>query len=242
MPAGQRGGVLRAQGEEEIKGKMSKGTELKEGKEVGGRKVPDVVVRRLPLYLRVLEELDVEETPIISSHELGEQSGVTPGQLRKDLNFFGVFGKQGVGYNTLYLREELRRILRLNQQVNVGLVGVGNLGIALIHYHKPQEDPNGNGLRLVAAFDIDPQKIGKRLSDVPIYSVAKLPEMIRQLNISIIILAVPAEVTEDIFHLCIESGVRAFLNFAPGKLSAPGHVRVHTTDVTLELESLAYYR
>ena len=114
--------------------------------------------------------------------------------------------------------------------------------MALIHYHKPQEDPNGTGLRLVAAFDIDPQKIGKSISDVPIYSVEKLPEVIRELNISIIILAVPAEVTEEIFRRCVESGVRAFLNFAPGKLSAPAHVRVHTTDVTLELESLAYYR
>lgn len=245
MHAGQKSGSFYARTRiagEEIKGKMSKETRLKGGNEVGGRKIPDVVVRRLPLYLRVLEELDVEETPIISSHELGEQSGVTPGQLRKDLSFFGVFGKQGVGYNTLYLREELRRILKLDQQVNVGLVGVGNLGMALIHYHKPKEDPNGTGLRLVAAFDVDPQKIGKRISDVPIYSVEKLPEVIRQLEISIIILAVPAEVTEDIFRRCVESGVRAFLNFAPGKLSAPAHVRIHTTDVTLELESLAYYR
>lgn len=210
---------------------------------MSGRKVPDVVVRRLPLYLRTLVDLDEKEMPIISSHELGERSGVNSGQIRKDLSFFGVFGKQGVGYNTLHLREELRRILKLNRQVNVGLVGVGNLGMALIHYNKAREElnPEGNGLKLVAAFDIDQRKVDRRVDDLQVYSVDELPEKIRALRISIIILTVPADAARDILAVCLENGVNAYLNFAPVKLSVPPHVRIHSTDVTLELESLAYY-
>lgn len=210
---------------------------------MSGQKVPDVVVRRLPLYLRTLMDIDEKEMPIISSGELGERSGVSPGQIRKDLSFFGVFGKQGVGYNTSHLREELRRILRLNRQVNVGLVGVGNLGMALIHYNKAREERNsdGCGLKMVAAFDIDRQKVARRVANLQVYSVDELPEKIPALGIAIIILTVPADAAQDILTVCVENGVKAFLNFAPVKLSAPPHVRIHSTDVTLELESLAYY-
>ena len=128
------------------------------------RRVPDVVINRLPLYLRVLSDIDVEQTPIISSYELGEKTGVTPGQIRKDLSLFGVFGKQGVGYEVSILRGELRRILKLNRVVNVGLVGVGNLGQAFLHYgaDRQREILNREGLRMRAAFDTDARKIGCR--------------------------------------------------------------------------------
>ncbi|HBT18189.1 MAG TPA: redox-sensing transcriptional repressor Rex [Firmicutes bacterium] len=216
---------------------------LKGGNPVKIRRVPDVVIRRLPLYLRVLDEIDTDLSPIISSQELGERSGVTSGQIRKDLSFFGVFGKQGVGYSTVTLRAELRRILSLHQEIYVGLVGVGNLGQAFIRYGVSQSKkalPN-EGLRMVAAFDRDERKIGQQVAGVPIYSVQHLPGIIEKLRISIIILTVPATAAQAMFDCCVESGVKAFLNFAPVKLAIPEGIRVHHADVTLELESLAYY-
>ena len=208
------------------------------------RRIPDVVIRRLPLYLRILDDLDYTDTPIISSQELGDRSGVTPGQLRKDLSFFGVFGKQGVGYNTYNLREELRKILRLHQQVHVGLVGVGNLGTALIRYNVAREKryPEGTGLKLVAAFDADENKVGRKISGVEVFSDRDLPERIKEMNLSIIILTVPAQAASMVLDLCIQEGVKAFLNFAPTKLLAPSDVRIHHSDVTLEMESLAFFR
>jgi len=211
---------------------------------VNRRRIPDVVIRRLPLYLRILDDLDYTDTPIISSQELGDRSGVTPGQLRKDLSFFGVFGKQGVGYNTYNLREELRKILRLHQQVHVGLVGVGNLGTALIRYNVAREKryPEGTGLKLVAAFDADENKVGRKISGVEVFSDRDLPERIKEMNLSIIILTVPAQAASMVLDLCIQEGVKAFLNFAPTKLLAPSDVRIHHSDVTLEMESLAFFR
>ncbi len=207
------------------------------------RKVPDVVIRRLPLYLRVLDELDPHLSPIISSQELGEKAGFTSGQVRKDLSFFGVFGKQGVGYYTSTLRAELRRILSLHRVINIGLVGVGNLGQALLRYraNKQKRPGSGEGLRIVAAFDKDKRKCGQEIAGVKIYPVEQMPELIRELELSIMILTVPADAAPAVFEQCVRNGVKAFLNFAPVKLVPPAGVRVHHSDVTLELESLAYY-
>lgn len=207
------------------------------------RRVPDVVINRLPLYLRVLSDINVEQAPIISSYELGERTGVTPGQIRKDLSLFGVFGKQGVGYEVSILRGELRRILKLNRLVNVGLVGVGNLGQAFLHYGADRQRVilNREGLRMRAAFDQDEQKIGRRIATVEIYPVARLAELIKELDLKIMILTVPAGAAQEILDCCVASGVRAFLNFAPVKLDVPPGVRVHHADFTLQLESLAYY-
>jgi redox-sensing transcriptional repressor len=225
-------------------GLTSKGDYIKKGgNPVRQRRVPDVVINRLPLYLRVLSDIDVEQTPIISSYELGEKTGVTPGQIRKDLSLFGVFGKQGVGYEVSILRGELRRILKLNRVVNVGLVGVGNLGQAFLHYgaDRQREILNREGLRMRAAFDTDARKIGQRIATVEVYPVARMPELIKELDLTIMILTVPAGVAQEVVDRCIASGVKAFLNFAPVKLTVPAGVRVHHTDFTLQLESLAYY-
>jgi redox-sensing transcriptional repressor len=164
--------------------------------------------------------------------------------VRKDLSFFGVFGKQGVGYSTQNLREELRKILRLHQQVSVGLIGVGNLGTALIRYNVAREKryPEGTGLKLVAAFDDDEKKVGRRISGVEVFSTNDLRKLVNSLKLSMIILTVPAEAAPEVLNNCIQAGVKAFLNFAPTKLIAPPDVRIHHADVTLELESLAYFR
>ncbi|NLY90307.1 MAG: redox-sensing transcriptional repressor Rex [Firmicutes bacterium] len=207
------------------------------------RKVPDVVINRLPLYLRVLAEIDPEQTPIISSYELGERTGITPGQIRKDLSFFGVFGKQGVGYEITTLRAELCRILNLDRVVNVGLVGVGNLGEAFLRYGagRQKEVLNREGLVIKAAFDQDEQKIGRHIAGVEIFPVWQMPELIARLKLTIMILTVPAGVAQEVFDTCVAGGVKAFLNFAPVKLKIPAGIRVHHADFTLQLESLAYY-
>ncbi|MGQ9779312.1 MAG: redox-sensing transcriptional repressor Rex [Bacillota bacterium] len=203
--------------------------------------VPEVVVRRLPVYLRVLEELDEAENPIVSSQELGRLTGVSPGQVRKDLTNFGVFGKQGVGYRTALLRRELRRILGLDRPIPVGLIGAGHLGLAVARYDQERERRHPGGTHLVAIFDKDPQKIGTTVGNLVIQDVAKLEESILALGIRILILAVPAAEAQALVERAIRLGVRAFLNFAPVSLKVPPGVVVHTTDVGLELEALAYY-
>jgi redox-sensing transcriptional repressor len=203
------------------------------------RKVPDVVIRRLPLYLRVLEILDPIESPIISSEQLAKTIGTSSGQVRKDLSYFGVFGKQGVGYQTISLRAELRRILKLNQEIRVGLIGAGNLGAALVRYH--QKNRVHHPLEIVALFDIDDKKIGRKIAEVEVYHLDQLPTIIRELEIKMMILTFPAENVQQIIDICTENGVKSFLNFVPASVKIPPGVKMRTSDVTLELQSLAYY-
>jgi AT-rich DNA-binding protein len=203
------------------------------------RKVPDVVIRRLPLYLRALEILDPDEAPIISSEQLAKLVGTSSGQVRKDLSYFGVFGKQGVGYQIISMRMELRRILKLNQEVRVGLIGAGNLGAALVRYH--QKNRVHQPLEIVALFDVDDKKIGRKIADVEVFDIGKLPSIIRNLDIKMMILTFPAEDVQQVVDVCIASGVKSFLNFVPASLKVPADVKMRTSDVTLELQSLAYY-
>jgi redox-sensing transcriptional repressor len=203
------------------------------------RKVPDVVIRRLPLYLRTLEILDPNEAPIISSEQLAKMIGTSSGQVRKDLSYFGVFGKQGVGYQTASLRAELRRILKLNQEIRVGLIGAGNLGAALVRYH--QKNRIHQPLEIVALFDVDDKKIGRKIADVEVFPIDQLPVIIREQEIKMMILTFPAVNVQQIIDICVENGVKSFLNFVPASVKIPAGVKLRTSDVTLELQSLAYY-
>jgi redox-sensing transcriptional repressor len=206
---------------------------------IESKKVPDVVIRRLPLYMRALEILDPEQAPITSSEQLAKMVGTSSGQVRKDLSCFGVFGKQGVGYNTLSLCSQLRRILQLDREVKIGLIGAGNLGAALVRYH--QKNQAHRPLEIVALFDIDPKKIGKKVMEIEVFAVDDLETKIRELNIKMMILAFPAVNVQAVVDACIAGGVRSFLNFIPVKLKTPEGVKVQTSDVTLDLQSLAYY-
>lgn len=206
-----------------------------------GRRVPEVVIKRLPAYLRVLENLDAMANPIVSSQELGRLAGVSPGQVRKDLTIFGVFGKQGVGYRTAALRAELRRILHLDQPILVGLVGAGHLGQAVTRYDQERDRGHAGGTHLVAVFDKDPRKIGTRIGALAVRNVAELEEAIEALGIKVIIVAVPASEAQAVVDRAVAAGVRAFLNFAPVSLRVPPGVALNTVDVGLELEALAYY-
>jgi redox-sensing transcriptional repressor len=203
------------------------------------KKIPDVVIRRLPLYLRALEILDPELVPITSSEQIAKMIGSSSGQVRKDLSYFGVFGKQGVGYNTKSLCIELRKILKLDQEVRIGLIGAGNLGAALVRYH--QKNRAHQKLEIVALFDIDEKKIGKKISEVEVFALKDLAAKIQEMNIKVMILTFPAVNVQEVLDICVDGGVKSFLNFIQIQLKIPSGIKVHTSDVTLELQSLAYY-
>ena len=203
------------------------------------RKAPDVVVRRLPLYLRALELLDSIDTPIVSSEQLAKMVGTSSNQVRKDLSYFGVFGKQGVGYQAVSLREELRRILKLKQELRIGLIGAGNLGVALVRYH--QKSRLHQPLEIAALFDIDDKKVGRKIADIEVFHLDELPRIILKLDIKMMILTFPAVNVQQVVDICVENGVKSFLNFVPIPLKTPPGVKMQTSDVTLELQSLAYY-
>ena len=206
-------------------------------------KISDAVIRRLPLYLRVLDDLANEsETESISSQELGVRAGVGPALVRKDLAWFGEFGKQGVGYEIGFLRDELRKILNLDSNLPVGLVGVGSLGVALTRYHLKRfaEDESFN-LELAVLFDSDVAKIGGSVEGIPVHGLEDIPSQVQEKGLKIVIITVPAQDAQDVANQFIHAGIQGILNFAPVKLQAPDTVHVVNTDVSLELQRLAYY-
>jgi len=182
------------------------------------------------------------ESPLISSQELGERAGVGSALVRKDLAWFGEFGKQGVGYEVEYLRSELRQILNLDREHNVILVGVGSLGAALARYamRRYQVDESFR-LKLAGLFDQDPDKVGRTYAGIPVYPMAELNDFIRKHNVRMAIITVPADAAQETAVQLVNSGVSAILNFAPVKLILPEHVQVANADLTLELQRLAYY-
>lgn len=204
-------------------------------------KISTAVIRRLPLYLRILDEL-AEDTELISSQELADRAGVGSALVRKDLAWFGEFGKQGVGYEVGLLRHELRKILNLDQEIPIALIGVGSLGKALTRYNRRRlaEDVDF-GLKLVALFDNDPAKIGTSIEGVSVYASEELGEQAERLQFRLVMLAVPAESAQQVANQIIKAGIKGILNFAPVKLQVPEEVQVANADVSLELQFLAYY-
>ncbi|HHT26558.1 MAG TPA: redox-sensing transcriptional repressor Rex [Firmicutes bacterium] len=208
------------------------------------KKISDAVVRRLPLYLRVLNELiqDAPEKRSISSQELGDRAGFSPALVRKDLAWFGEFGKQGVGYEVAYLQQELRHILNLDQDIGVGLVGVGQLGRALTRYHHERMVQEKDfRLNLRALFDNDPSKVGQEFDGLPIMPLAALPEQVERQRLEMMIITVPASQAQEVTDVVTSCGIKAILNFAPTKLNVPLDVNLSNADVMLELQRLAYY-
>lgn len=207
------------------------------------KKISGAVVRRLPIYLRVLEEAIRDgNKELMSSQELGERAGVSPALVRKDLAWFGEFGKQGVGYDVENLRAELRRILHLDRDIPIALVGVGSLGAALVRYFRRRyaADP-GFHLDIVALFDADPEKQGKTIEGVLVEPPELIQERVRDLGIRMAIVAVPAEAAQSVVNALMEAGVRLLFNFAPVKLTVPEDAHIVNADLSLELQRLAYY-
>lgn len=199
--------------------------------------IPDIVIGRLPVYLRALTRLAQEGREVTSSHELGERLGISSAQIRKDLSLFGGFGKQGTGYHIPYLIEQLRQVLKVDREWDVALVGVGDLGRAVAHYKGFTE----RGFRIVAAFDSSPQKIGMPIDGIHIQSMDDMQEVISERGIRIAMVAVPAEHAQSVADLLIEAGVRAILNYAPINLNVPPDVRVQYIDPVVHLQRMTYY-
>jgi redox-sensing transcriptional repressor len=199
--------------------------------------IPTVVIDRLPLYARALANLEAQGREVVSSQELGRQLSVTPAQIRKDLSYFGRFGKQGRGYNVAKLLEELRRILGLNRQWRMALVGVGRLGRAIIGY----EGFGPQGFRIVEAFDSDPEMIGTSIDGLVIKKTSELEDVLRQNPVDVGIVAVPAETAQEVIDALVRSGVRGILNYAPVAARIPHGVHVKRIDPVLALQGMTYY-
>ena len=199
--------------------------------------VPDVVITRLPQYIRILNSMLESGVKVVSSQHLGEHLQVTPAQIRKDLSFLGRFGKQGRGYSVKYLATELKKVLGLNKKWNVCLVGVGSLGQAILSY--PGFAPEG--FKIVAAFDTDPSIVGKTIGGLKVQPVESLDEMLTRLKINIGIIAVPSHMAQDVINQLIDCGIKAILNYAPVYPQVPPDVKVRDVDPVLSLQSMTYY-
>jgi len=200
------------------------------------RKISDSTVRRLALYLRFLEQSAAQHLATISSAELAQRGGTTSAQVRKDLSFFGSFGKRGLGYSVAELSARIRDILGLKRTHRVVLVGAGKMGGALLHYRGFRQ----HGFDVVAVYDKDPKKIGTRSNGLMVRDVRQLEADLRKEPTDIAILVTPAEAAQEVTDRLIRAGVKAILNFAPVPLTVPSDVAVQSVNMALELETLSY--
>ncbi|MQG16261.1 MAG: redox-sensing transcriptional repressor Rex [SAR202 cluster bacterium] len=199
--------------------------------------VPEVVILRLPLYIRALTQMSTEGQTVISSKSLGDRLQITPAQIRKDLSYFGRFGKQGRGYKIESLVAELTNILGLNRQWNSCIVGVGRLGKAIINY--PGFVPEG--FKIIYAFDNDQSKVGQTVNEIKILPMNEIKAIVKDNNIKIAILAVPATIAQNVISDLVETNIKAILNYAPIAPKVPNGLIVRNIDPVLSLQSMTYY-
>jgi redox-sensing transcriptional repressor len=199
--------------------------------------IPEVVVNRLPTYARALAELAQDGESVVSSQALGERLDVTPAQIRKDLSYFGRFGKQGRGYNVHSLLSKLQEILGLDRQWRVCVVGIGRLGQAIAEYggFEPQ------GFQIVAAFDSDPAKVGSSLGKTTVHHTDDLDSYLRQNHVDIGVVAVPAHAAQQVTDRLVNGGIRAILNYAPMTPHVPKDVTIRHIDPVLAMQSMTFY-
>ena len=203
------------------------------------RAIPDIVIGRLPIYLRALNFLVAEGREITSSQELGDRLGISSAQIRKDLSHFGEFGKQGTGYDISFLRDQLRQIMKVDRMWDVALVGAGNLGKAIADYG----GFSGKGFNVTAIFDTDDDKIGKPMgiNQVVVQPITDLAATLKERGIQVGIIATPAEAAQGVARTMVEAGVRAILNYAPITITVPAGVRVQYIDPVVGLQRMTYY-
>lgn len=201
------------------------------------RKIAEAAIVRLSVYNRALGEMEKEGLEIISSDELGDKIGYHAAQIRKDLSCFGEFGEVGKGYFVRDLRDAISRILGVDRKWNVALAGAGHIGSALLAYAEFRE----RGFDIVAVFDNDLAKIGKKWEDIVIQDVSELPKTVKEQDIRIGIIAVPPEVSQEIVDTLTSCGVRAILNFAPVSITVGEGVELRNVDLATELEYLSYF-
>jgi redox-sensing transcriptional repressor len=200
------------------------------------KRIADSTVRRLSAYLRFLEDFENRGLTTISSEELAKQGGTTSAQVRKDLSFFGSFGKRGLGYSVPELAGRLREILGLGKEWRVIIVGAGKIGGALAQYRGFRQ----RGFNILAAYDRNPDKIGRRLDGIPVRSIEQLEADIQREHPDIVVLTVPGEEAQSVVDRVVRAGVKAILNFASTQLHAPADVSVKTVNMAMELEGLSF--
>ena len=204
---------------------------------MNSNKIPDIIIGRLPVYLRALQRLSEKGIMTTSSQELGEIIGISAAQIRKDISQFGEFGKQGTGYSIPFLIERLRDILKVDRVWEVIIVGMGDIGHALARY-------NGfanRGFHISMVFDNDPEKIGQKVGEYEVFDTAILPEKVKQNKIKIAMLTAPASSAQEIADLMVKAGIKAILNYAPVSLNVPRGVHVQYIDPVTHLQRMTYY-
>ncbi|WP_070121692.1 redox-sensing transcriptional repressor Rex [Bacillus marinisedimentorum] len=203
--------------------------------EIDKNKIPQATAKRLPLYYRFLKNLHSSGKQRVSSAELSEAVKVDSATIRRDFSYFGALGKKGYGYNVSYLLSFFRETLDQDEITKVALIGVGNLGRALLHYNFTKN----NNTKIAMAFDVNENQIGTEIGGVPIYDSEKLEERLG--DVSVAILTVPAPAAQSVTDRLVKAGISGILNFTPARLATPPHIRVHHIDLAIELQSLIYF-
>ncbi len=204
---------------------------------MNAEKIPNIIITRLPVYLRALQRMADNGLKTTSSQEMGDRVGISAAQIRKDISQFGEFGKQGTGYSIDYLIDKLREILKVDRMWDVIIVGAGDMGHALARY----QGFANRGFNVVMIFDNDKNKIGQKIGDFTIEDTANLVERVKAADIKIAMLTLPASVAQGITDKLVEAGVRAILNYAPISLSVPENVKVQHIDPATHLQRMTYY-
>src|SRR4051794_32873691 len=200
------------------------------------KRIADSTVRRLSAYLRFLEDFENRGLATISSEELAQRGGTTSAQVRKDLSFFGSFGKRGLGYSVPELAGRLREILGLGKEWRVIIVGAGKIGAALAQYRGFRQ----RGFQIIAAYDTNPEKVGRPLEGVQVRDMARLEADVVKERPDIAVLAIPSDNAQAVLDRVVKAGIKAVLNFAPAQLHAPADVTVKAVNMAMELEGLSF--
>lgn len=199
--------------------------------------IPEIIISRLPRYLRMLQRMAKEGIATTSSQELGKLLGISAAQIRKDLSQFGEFGKQGTGYSISYLVRQLQEILNVDRVWDMALVGVGDLGHAIARY----QGFSDCGFRVMMVFDNDPRKIGTLAGEFAIQPITEMVRLISQAGIKVAMITTPASTAQAVVDLLVKAGVRAILNYAPVVLTVPAGVHVQNIDPVIHLQRMSFY-
>jgi redox-sensing transcriptional repressor len=199
--------------------------------------IPDIVVGRLPIYLRALQRMLEENRRVISSQELGERLGISAAQIRKDLSQFGEFGKQGTGYSIEFLADQIKKILHVDQVWDMAVIGAGDIGSAVARY----QGFANRGLRVAMIFDNDPSKVGSQVGPFTVKDIKTIKDSVREAGIKVAMIATPSQTAQEVAEELVSSGVRAILNYAPINLNVPEDVKVQYIDPVIHLQRMTYY-
>src|SRR5258706_7167624 len=204
---------------------------------MNAEKIPDIIIGRLPVYLRALQRMADSGLKTTSSQELGEHVGISAAQIRKDISQFGEFGKQGTGYSIQFLLDKLREILKVDRIWDIALVGAGDIGHALVNYQGFKD----RGFHIVMIFDNDKGKIGHKMGNFTVEDADRMIEKVKAAGVKIAMLTVPASEAQNVTDKLVQAGVKAILNYAPINLNTPNNVKVQYIDPATHLQRMTYY-